>query len=258
MKRRAFVAGAAGLVFSVPLGAEETVQAGAKALSGDRFIVNGIEHRLADIVAPPIYALSDGDRAYFDQSKIALQALLDDASLSLREVSAPGRWGTRIVAVETASGESAQAVLVAAGAVRVAPQTDDLALIDGLLLLEDEARAERRGLWRLDAYRLRDANSLQEARSLIGAYHILEGRVMRAAATRGRTYLNFGDDYRTDFTASARSRLARRWVRAGFDLSVLEGQRVRVRGFIDSINGPSAELTHIRQIAALPADNEAE
>lgn len=258
MKRRAFVGAAAGLIFSAPLRAEETGDAGAEALSGDRFVASNIEYRLADIAAPPVYALSDGNRAYFEQSKTALQALLNDNPLTLREVAAAGRWGTRFVVAKTASGESAQSILVAAGGVQVAPQTDDLTHIDELLLLESEARAERRGLWRLDAYRVRDANNLQEARALIGAYHILDGRVQRAASARGRTYLNFGDDYRTDFTASARNRLARRWVGRGLDLAAMEGRRVRVRGFVDAVNGPSVELTHIRQIAALPADNETE
>ncbi|MBL4619976.1 MAG: hypothetical protein JKX88_07755, partial [Marinicaulis sp.] len=79
-------------------------------------------------------------------------------------------------------------------------------------------------------------------------YHVVEGIVVSARATRSRFYLNFGDDCRTDFTASAKSSLYRRWLRDEFDLAALEGAKVRIRGFVVDINGPSIDLTHRRQI----------
>ena len=75
---------------------------------------------------------------------------------------------------------------------------------------------------------------------------------MRSAAlARGRYYLNFGEDYREDFTATTRSRTGKKWARTGFDLLSLEGAQIRVRGFTVWINGPSIELAHIKQIEVL-------
>ena len=62
---------------------------------------------------------------------------------------------------------------------------------------------------------------------------------MRARKIGGRFYLNFGEDYKTDFTATARSSIYNAWARDGFDLAALEGARLRIRGFVSDINGPS-------------------
>ena len=222
------------------------------ALSGDRFVRGDTEYRLADILAPPLYTLGEARPVYFGRSRSALQDLLNGAVPVLTEIAASSRWGVKAVIATSAAGDDFAGTLVGAGAARVAPQTDDLARIDRLLALEDRARRAARGLWAYDAYRIRRANDHDDAAGAIGEFCLLEGMVRRAAAARARVYLNFGDDYRTDFTASASNRLARRWAKAGFeaglDLAALEGRRLRVRGALAAINGPSIDLSHMRQI----------
>lgn len=222
------------------------------ALSGDRFVGGDAEYRLADILAPPFYTLGEARPVYFSWSRSALQDLLNGAAPILTEVAAPSRWGVKAVVATSAAGDDFAEALVGAGAARVAPQTDDLARIDNLLALEGRARRAARGLWAHDAYRVRRANDLDDAAGAIGEFCLLEGTVRRAAAARARVYLNFGDDYRTDFTASAAGRLARRWANAelgaDLDLTALEGRRLRVRGVVAAINGPSIDLSHVRQV----------
>lgn len=244
--RRSFLfAGAAALIASRGR-AQGEGGAGHIALSGDRFAHNDSEYQLADVKAPSLYALH-GERPHFNESTAMLQSLLDGA-LRLTEVAEPSRWGVRSVIATDRSGDDLAALLVGLGAARVAPQTDDFARIDLLLSIEDGARRDKLGLWGYDAYRLREANDVVDAGGALGGFHLLEGTVRRAASARSRVYLNFGEDYRSDFTASARNRLARRWSRAGLDLESLEGMRVRVRGHVEAINGPSVDLTHMRQV----------
>ena len=262
MRRRGFVFGA-GAALSCALTATRasaqngTVQA-YTALSGDHFVRGDTEYRLADILAPGLYTLGEERPVFFSRSKTALQDLLNGGDAILTELAAPSRWGVKAVAAASRSGDDFAALLVGAGAARVAPQTDDLARIDGLLALEGAARREGRGLWAYDAYRVRRANDLDDATGAVGEFCLLEGTVRRAAAARARVYLNFGDDYRTDFTASAASRLARRWREtesgAGLDLAALEGRRLRVRGVVAAINGPSIDLTHARQVEIIDDD----
>ena len=68
---------------------------------------------------------------------------------------------------------------------------------------------------------------------------------------RGRAYLNFGPDWRSDFTVSAASAARRLFERDGHDLIALEGRIIRVRGWIKWWNGPMIELTHPEQIEVL-------
>ncbi|MEX0643808.1 MAG: hypothetical protein WD076_00740, partial [Parvularculaceae bacterium] len=124
----------------------------------------------------------------------------------------------------------------------------DAVVIDRLLSIEGEARAAKRGLWSDWRYRVYDAD---EASFAVGSFNILEGVILAADARGGRVYLNFGDDYRTDFTVTAKSSLARQWAKEGLDLATLAEARVRARGYVTWINGPSIELTHPRQIEIL-------
>ncbi|MEE9251245.1 MAG: thermonuclease family protein, partial [Alphaproteobacteria bacterium] len=61
----------------------------------------------------------------------------------------------------------------------------------------------------------------------------------------------FGDNWRTDFTASVAPRDRRLFEREGHDLMALEGRSVRVRGWVKLRNGPMIEITHPEQIEVL-------
>lgn len=252
MRRRAFLGGV-GAAFIASRATGQDQLDSFVALSGDRFIHGDTEYRLADVIAPPVYTLNDRAPVYFNQSKDALKVLLQKRAPLLTEIDTPNRWGIKTVVAAIQNGDVLAERLVRDGALRVAPQSEDLARIDKLLTLEDEARRASRGLWARRAYRLRNGNDLDDAASAIGDFHILEGVVRRAAAARSRLYLNFGKDYRTDFTASASNRPMRKWARAGFDLAALEGKKIRVRGFVNFLNGPSINLTHVRQIEVTEA-----
>lgn len=243
MRRRVFLAGAASFC-AVPAHSQ-TDMTGVRALSGDRFTLGGEEFELADVIAPPLYTLQSNPPAHFEAARQTLQMLLS-GGVEVEDVAEKTRWGVRIVnARKAGSEETLQEALVARGAARVAPLTENTDLIVSLLELERTARENRFGLWRLNAYRIFDAGRAEGA---VGGYHLIEGVVIRAAKTRSRFYLNFGRDYRTDFTAGAVSRLYRRWAKDGFDLETLEGARLRIRGFVEEINGPSVDLKHPKQI----------
>lgn len=261
MRRRGFLTGAAAVpwVLTAPgASAQDGTTGTFTALSGDRFVRGDTEYRLADILAPPLYTLGETRPVYFNPSRTALQGLLNGGGAIVTEAAAPSRWDVKAVRAASRSGYDFAEALIGAGAARVAPQTDDLVRIDRLLALEGEARRARRGLWAYDAYRVRRANDLDDAAGVVGGFCLLEGTVRHAAAARARVYLNFGDDYRTDFTASAANRLARRWRKAGFeaglDLAALEGRRLRLRGVVAAINGPSIDLKHPRQIEIIDGD----
>ena len=75
---------------------------------------------------------------------------------------------------------------------------------------------------------------------------------MRVATTERFLYLNFGPDWRTDFTVRIGSDLARRLASSGLDVATLAGRRIEIRGFVLEAGGPLIELSHPEQMQVLP------
>jgi endonuclease YncB( thermonuclease family) len=141
-----------------------------------------------------------------------------------------------------------QELLLTRGLARVASTDDTRALVPALLRLEAQARDAGRGLWADPAYRVRTPDDLADG---VDRFAIVEGRVVTAATVRSGGYLNFGADYRTDFTLSFSRESLRRLQDGGIDFKSLQGVRLRARGWLRSFNGPLIDITHPEQIEVL-------
>ena len=118
-----------------------------------------------------------------------------------------------------------------------------------LYAAEDAARAARAGLWALPAYAVRTPDNLGGD---LGTFQIVDGVVKNASVHDGRAYLNFGDDWRTDFTATIAPDDMKRFRAAGIDPKSYAGRKVEVRGYVQSLNGPEIELADPEMIRLLP------
>jgi len=125
---------------------------------------------------------------------------------------------------------------------------DNTALVDRLLRLERDARRAGRGLWALSRYRVRSRAGAHEA---VDSWQIVQARVRRGEVVDGRVYLNFGQDWRSDFTVTIPPERRERLAAAGLTADRLQGRRIRVRGWIESYNGPQIEVTHPQQIEVI-------
>ena len=132
------------------------------------------------------------------------------------------------------------------GFARVYSFADNRSRVPEMIAIEQEARRARRGIWALDYYKIQHAEGL---RGTLDTFQIVEGRVRDVATVRGRTYLNFGADWRKDFTISISRRDRRRFKRGSID--DMRGRLVRVRGWISWRNGPMINATHPEQIEVI-------
>ncbi len=145
-----------------------------------------------------------------------------------------------------------QGELVRRGLARVYSFADNRACIRPLLRMEQAARTTRRGLWHSRGlFAIRPAANPQALYRHINRFVIIAGRVQKVGRSRKNIYLNFGTDWRTDFTAMIAKRHQRRFVRAGITLGELAGQKIRLRGWLESWNGPLLRLTHPEQMEIL-------
>ncbi len=129
---------------------------------------------------------------------------------------------------------------------RVYTFADNRKLAAEMYALEKEARNAKRGIWANPYYRLRRPGETSDD---IDTFQLVEGTVIDAARIKKRIYLNFGPDWRSDFTATISPRASRIFSN---DLLALKGRKIRVRGWIKSYNGPEIEVSHPEQIEILP------
>jgi endonuclease YncB( thermonuclease family) len=141
-----------------------------------------------------------------------------------------------------------QAQLIDDGWARVASRTDMRRCAGALLKREALARTAKRGIWANAFYRVRKPDELSPD---IGTFQIVEGKVVSVRIGRERTYLNFGADYRTDFTVTMSSRDQKRLAKEGIDPASWKDKSVRVRGWLTLLNGPEIEVTHAEQIEVI-------
>jgi len=119
-----------------------------------------------------------------------------------------------------------------------------------LYAAEQEARGDKRGIWGHDFYAVRtpDPNNLAQD---MDSFQLVEGFITSSAKVKDKVYLNFGADYRTDFTILLNKDGQKRFKKLGLDPVSLEGARVRVRGWVEMQNGPMIILDHVERFEIL-------
>ena len=145
-----------------------------------------------------------------------------------------------------------QGAMLQAGHARAYALPGNTACLAELVSAEAAAREARAGLWGHASYVIRSADRHRELLRFRSTYQLVEGRVMTASDVRRQIYLNFGTNWREDFTVTVRPRHRRAFDDAQFDFKALEGRRIRVRGWIERRGGPLIELYHPAQIEILP------
>ncbi len=225
-----------------------------EVVDGDTVVLNtGKEVRLVGLQAPKLPLGRKGFKMWplAPEAKAALQRIALHRKLRLHYGGRRSDRHRRILAhledVET--GRWIQGRMLADGMARVYTFQDNRAVAGAMLKLERRARTDRRGIWRNRYYRVRQADSAERD---IGSFQLIEGRVRTVATPRNITYLNFGSDWRSDFTVMLRSRTKKALAKAGLAVETLKGKRLRVRGWVKSRNGPMIEATHPEQIELLP------
>ncbi len=142
-----------------------------------------------------------------------------------------------------------QRALLKAGLARVDIAPDRSECAAALYAAEAEGRAARAGLWSSSAYAIRAPDGL--ARD-IGTFQIVQGAVVTAEVKDGRAYLDFGADWRSDFTVTIAPEDMANFRHDGVDPRDYAGKVVRVRGIVQQFHGPEIEIANPQQIEVLP------
>ncbi|HAJ22115.1 MAG TPA: hypothetical protein DCL95_19005 [Rhodospirillaceae bacterium] len=130
------------------------------------------------------------------------------------------------------------------GWVRVFPEPGaDLHKIGPLLAAETAGRTAMAGFWKSRYFQVHPAESFESGSD---RFEILSGRPRNVTQIGNRDHLEFGADWRTDFTAGLD-----RSLRKTLDPETLINTPIELRGWIRHWNGPFMDVTQPGQIRLL-------
>lgn len=190
-----------------------------------------VELRLASLTTP----VPDRVQAHLDD-------LLPGRAVEIEFLSETAdRYQRRIGMIwlrEGAGRVDLHSILLEEGLVQLYPYPDAEERLPRWRVVEAEAQATQAGLWGEYQTRIRDVDPDMLIQD-VGTIRVVEGRVTDVAElSNGRVYLNFGSDYRTDFTIRIDAETAPDFAQHLGDLADLLHMRIRVRGVIRNENGP--------------------
>lgn len=220
-----------------------------EVIDGDTVVLsNGREVRLVGIQAPklPLGRPNFAIWPLADEAKSALSDLTLGQTVDLafggRRID---RHGRLLAHLFDEDGRWIQGQMLERGLARVYTFADNRALAGEMLSLERSARSTGRGIWGDPFYAVRTAEQVRED---IGTFQVIEGRIADVAEVRNTTFMNFGHDWRSDFTITLDSEARRLFESEGIEPGHFEDEMVRVRGWVESWNGPMVEVSHPEQI----------
>lgn len=218
------------------------------AMDGDSFLAaDGSEVELAGVLA-----LGSGGEKIGAEAQAAARAelsrLLGAGALSLAfGPQEKDRYGRQLAQV-FAGGDWVQGRLLREGLARAMPEWGEGACAAELLAEEDEGRRAKRGHWGDGSFAVLTPDELAQK---TGTFQIVEGTVRAVAVQKRRAYINFGADWKSDFTVAIAPDDMKEFRRPKMNLKGLTGAQVRVRGWLESYYGPEIQIARPAAIEIL-------
>jgi micrococcal nuclease len=196
----------------------------------------------------PAGAVDRAPQSFVDDALAAVTALVRSGPMTLTAMP-PKEDRYDRVRVQAFEGDRwIQNELLSHGLARVLIAPDRTECAAELFAAEAKARAAHVGLWASAPYAVRNPQNVWRD---IGTFQIVEGKVLNASVKNGRAYLNFGADWRTDFTVTVDPADRSNFRQSGVDPTAYVGQTIRVRGWVQSLNGPEIEVPNPQGIEVI-------
>ena len=239
--------------------AAELVREGQARVAGVRdgdtlTLDNGVVVRLVGIQAPKLPLGRKGFMPWplADEAHTALLEMTQGRTVQMGFGGARTDRHRRTLAhlYRQPDGLWVQGEMLRLGLARVYTFSDNRAMAVEMLALEREARAAERGIWAHDFYAVRHAENLAEnLDGLEDSFQLVQGKVLKFVKISDYMFLNFGADYKTDFTVVIDRKDWPRFVATAPE--GYTGRTVSVRGWIEQWNGPMLRISHPEQIEVL-------
>ena len=222
-----------------------------RVVDGDTvFLASGMQVRLVGIQAPklPLGRKDFESWPLADEAKARLEELILHKPVQLLYgQTRKDRHGRALAHLKTDDAEEvwAQGEMLRSGLARVYTFSDNRRCTELLYQSEKQARSGGLSMWSDAFYTIRQPH---ETWNSLDTFQLVEGRVLDSAQVGSGVYLNFGENWREDFTIFISKSNLRKFEGGAESLLELKGQRIRIRGWLKLRNGPMIDLTHPEQL----------
>ncbi len=141
-----------------------------------------------------------------------------------------------------------EGLMLSLGLARVRTTKYNRQMAAQMLKLENNARDHKIGLWSMNDYTVLTP---EESTKHIGSFQVVEGTIKSISKHKNNLYINFGGNWRNDFTIGISGKNMRNFTREKINPNQWNGAKVRVRGWIETYNGPFIQLNHPERIEIL-------
>jgi endonuclease YncB( thermonuclease family) len=211
-------------------------------VDGDTLVLaDGATIRLAGVEAPKrLPGAGSTESPSVAAARTTLTDLVLGHEVTAQKVGGYDRYGRIPAIVKLPDGRSAGEEMVARGLARI--RWENGCRTPALRQLEAAAQKARLGMWAEPGFAVRKAGDPSLATQK-GLYQLVEGRVESVGRGTRLVFLNFGEDWKRDFTVTIATDLALRLAPGGDPVNAFRGKRVLVRGVIEDNGGPQIRVT---------------
>lgn len=235
----------------------------ARVIDGETVALDdGRELRLAGILVPRARdaGAAEGGWPLEEAAHVALADLVLGKPVQIAFGSAKsdryGRIVGHLFTMREGMRQWIEGELLGRGLARASALPGDGVCLTELLAHERLARTDVSGVWRLRFYAPKASQHTGALLAARSSFQIVRGRVEAVGRTKTAVYLNFGKDWRTDFTVRIPRSVLRQdeaWARS---LDGLKDRIVEVRGWIERRNGPMISIAHRAELIVPGQDDE--
>ena len=164
------------------------------------------------------------------------------------------RYGRHLGHIYLADGTWVNRRIVEEGYGHVYSFPDNRSFLGELLAAETKARHAKKGIWQQRRWAVLPAVP-PPSRFTMGQFRLVKGTPLKAAKVNGVIYLNYGENWREDFTIEIPPQAQLLFNQAGINPeTAFVNQPILVRGRLKPVNGVLVTVTHPEQIQPAAAE----
>jgi len=219
---------------------------------GDTFTTtDGKKVRLLNINTPETAKKNHPSEPYSIKAKQALKNLVQNKEVVLKfDEEKKDKYKRLLAYVYLKDGTFVNYEMLKQGMAHLYTFPKNVSKFEELKKAEDYARNKKLGLWSHKRWQVQNANSTQKVEKYrFGKYQVFEGKVKECKKVKGTVYLNFADNWRTDFSVAIKEKYFEYFNKQNINPeSFYCNKNLRIRGILIPVNGALISVTHPQQL----------
>lgn len=222
---------------------------------GDTFTTtDGKKVRLLNINTSETAKKNRPSEPYSIKAKNYLKKLVEHKEVTLKfDKEKKDKYKRFLAYVYLKDGTFVNAEMLKSGLAHLYTFPKNVSKFTELKKAEDIAIANKLNLWSNPRWQVQNANSDKKIdKSRFGKYQIFKGKIQEIAKVGKKTFLNFGTNWRTDFSVEIKDYNLRYFRKQNINPEeYYKDKTVIVRGILIPVNGSLISVSHPQQIEVL-------